>query len=65
MTLCHDLSSSLDKGIKADMLVLDLSKAFDRVPTNDSSGKWNTLESEAPYIAGLHHFCLVEPRVWL
>ena len=32
MTLCYDLSSSLDKGIQTDMLVLDFSKAFDRVP---------------------------------
>ena len=32
VTLCHDLSSSLDKGIQTDMLVLDFSKAFDRVP---------------------------------
>ena len=31
-TLCDDLSSSLDKGIQTDMLVLDFSKAFDRVP---------------------------------
>ena len=32
VTLCHDLTSSLDKGIQIDMLVLDFSKAFDRVP---------------------------------
>ena len=32
VTLCHDLSSSLDKGIQTNMLVLDFSKAFDRVP---------------------------------
>ena len=32
MTLCNDLSSSLDKGIQTDMLVLDFSKAFDGVP---------------------------------
>ena len=32
VTLCHDLASSLDKGIQTDMLVLDFSKAFDRVP---------------------------------
>ena len=28
VTLCHDLTSSLDKGIQTDMLVLDFSKAF-------------------------------------
>ena len=32
VTLCHDLSSSLDKGIQTDIVVLDFSKAFDRVP---------------------------------
>ena len=32
VTLCHDLTSSLDKGIQTDMLVLDFSKAFNRVP---------------------------------
>ena len=32
VTLCRDLASSLDKGIQTDMLVLDFSKAFDRVP---------------------------------
>ena len=32
VTLCHDLTSSLDKGTQTDMLVLDFSKAFDRVP---------------------------------
>ena len=32
VTLCHDLSSSLDKGIQTDMVVLDFSKAFDRIP---------------------------------
>ena len=32
MTLCHDLSSSLDMGIQTDMLVFDFSKSFHRVP---------------------------------
>ena len=32
MTLTHDLASSLDNGIQTDMVVLDFSKAFDRVP---------------------------------
>ena len=32
LTLSHDMASSLDKGIQTDMLVLDFSKAFDRVP---------------------------------
>ena len=32
MTLTHDLASSLDNGKQTDMVVLDFSKAFDRVP---------------------------------
>ena len=32
VTLTHDLASSLDSGIQTDMVVLDFSKAFDRVP---------------------------------
>ena len=32
VTLRHDLTSSLDKGIQTEMVVLDFSKAFDRVP---------------------------------
>ena len=32
VTFCHDLTSSLDKGIQTDMVVLDFSKEFDRVP---------------------------------
>ena len=32
VTLQHDLASTLDKGVQTDMVVLDFSKAFDRVP---------------------------------
>ena len=32
ITLLRELSSSLDKGIQTDMIILDFSKAFDRVP---------------------------------
>ena len=32
VTLLHDLASTLDKGTQKDMVVLDFSKAFDRVP---------------------------------
>ena len=32
VTLTHDLASSLDNGKQTDMVVLDFSKAFDRVP---------------------------------
>ena len=32
VTLLHDLASTLDKGTQTDMVVLDFSKAFDRVP---------------------------------
>ena len=32
VTLTHDLASSLDNGIQTDMVALDFSKAFDRVP---------------------------------
>ncbi|MCG8035226.1 MAG: reverse transcriptase family protein, partial [Candidatus Thiodiazotropha taylori] len=32
ITLVHELASSLDKGIQTDMIILDFSKAFDRVP---------------------------------
>ena len=32
VTLINDLSSSLDRGDQTDMLILDFSKAFDRVP---------------------------------
>ena len=32
VTLQHDLASALDKGVQTDMVVLDFSKAFDRVP---------------------------------
>ena len=32
MTLINDLSSSIDRGDKSDMVILDFSKGFDRVP---------------------------------
>ena len=32
VTLQHDLASTLDKGVQTDMVVLDFSKAFNRVP---------------------------------
>ena len=32
LTLYHELASSLDKKTHTDMIILDLSKAFDRVP---------------------------------
>ena len=32
VTLINDLSSSLDRGDQTDMVILDFSKAFDRVP---------------------------------
>ena len=31
-TLYHELASSLDKNVQTDMIILDFSKAFDRVP---------------------------------
>ena len=32
VTLQHDLTSTLDSGVQTDMIVLEFSKAFDRVP---------------------------------
>ena len=32
VTMIHDLTSAMDKGTQTDMVVLDFSKAFDRVP---------------------------------
>ena len=32
ITLCHELATALDKGQQTDMIILDFSKAFDRVP---------------------------------
>ena len=32
VTLINDLSSSLDRGVQTDMVILDFSKSFDRVP---------------------------------
>ena len=32
LTLYHELASSLDKNVQTDMIILDFSKAFDRVP---------------------------------
>ena len=32
LTLYHELAASLDKKIQTDMIILDFSKAFDRVP---------------------------------
>ena len=32
VTLCHELADSLDKNKQTDMVILDFSKAFDRVP---------------------------------
>lgn len=32
VTLVHELSSALDRGVQTDMVILDFSKAFDRVP---------------------------------
>ena len=32
VTLCHEIAESLDKNKQTDMIILDFSKAFDRVP---------------------------------
>ena len=32
VTLCHEIAESLDKDKQTDMIILDFSKAFDRVP---------------------------------
>ena len=32
VTLCHELADSLDKNKQTDLVILDLSKAFDQVP---------------------------------
>ena len=32
VTLCHELAKSIDKNKQTDLIILDFSKAFDRVP---------------------------------
>ena len=39
ITLAHELASSLDKSVQTDMIILDFSKAFDKVPHKRLLGK--------------------------
>ena len=39
MTLCHELAKSIDKNKQTDLIILDFSKAFDRVPNQRLLGK--------------------------
>ena len=45
VTLQHDLTSTLDSGVQADTIVLEFSKAFDRVPTiqftREATPRWH------------------------
>ena len=45
VTLQHDLPSTLDSGVQADTIVLEFSKAFDRVPTiqftHEATPRWH------------------------
>ena len=45
VTLQHDLTSTLDSGVQTDMIVLEFSKAFDRVPniqfTREATPRWH------------------------
>ena len=45
VTLQHDLTSTLDSGVQTDMIVLEFSKAFDRVPniqfTREATPQWH------------------------
>ena len=45
VTLQHDLTSTLDSGVQTDMIVLEFSKAFDRVPniqfTWEATPRWH------------------------
>lgn len=34
LTLSHELAENLHKGIQTDLIILDFSKAFDKVPHN-------------------------------
>ena len=45
VTLQHDLTSTLDSGVQTDMIVLEFSKAFDKVPniqfTREATPWWH------------------------
>ena len=45
VTLQHDLTSTLNSGVQTDMIVLEFSKAFDRVPniqfTREATPRWH------------------------
>ena len=45
VTLQHDLTSTMDSGVQTDMIVLEFSKAFDRVPniqfTREATPQWH------------------------
>ena len=45
VTLQHDLTSTLDSSVQTDMIVLEFSKAFDRVPnvqfTREATPRWH------------------------
>ena len=45
VTLQHGLTSTLDSGVQTDMIVLEFSKAFDRVPniqfTREATPRWH------------------------
>ena len=56
VTLIYDLASTLDKGTQMDMVALDFSKAFDRVPTMAYKGL---------RISEYHPSCLTEHSEWL
>ena len=64
VTLLRDLASTLDKGTQTDMVVLDCSKAFDRVLTVVSSGNYTTMAYKGTPTCGSLLSCLTEPSEW-
>ena len=63
VTLQHDLTSKLDSGVQADTIVLEFSKAFDRVPTiqftREATPRWH----QGIPNSRSHTSFLVEPSV--
>ena len=55
VTLVHQLSSALDRGIQTDMVILDFSKVFDGVPHQRLLRKLHQYGYEAMHTDGFHH----------
>ena len=55
VTLVHELAEATDRGRQTDMIILDFSKAFDRVPISGCLQRYITTASEDQHTTGSDH----------